>query len=144
MFLRKYMSGLNKASRISKKCNDVTKSQAKLGLQAKHETWPSTGGKSQPAYMYIAQYVNILYSCRYIDNTVYRNNEYIITSNNYKASSIAGKCQIKKIMTYKSHGYETFSVLKILFVSVSHTGNPQKDKLMSLLNYPTRWQKLRG
>lgn len=31
------MSGLNKASRISKKCNDVTKSQAKLGLQAKHE-----------------------------------------------------------------------------------------------------------
>lgn len=47
--------------------------------------------------LYIAQYVYILYSCRYIDNTVYRNNGYIIANNKYKANSIiAGKCQIKK------------------------------------------------
>lgn len=91
-------------SRVSKKSNDVTKSQAKLGLQAKHvlrdrrqAARANHRTMSQPAYKYnIAQYVYILNSSRYIDNTVYRNNEYIITNNNYKANLIAGKCQIKK------------------------------------------------
>lgn len=106
------MSGLE-WSRISKKFNDVTKSQAKLGLQAKHELRdcrhvaranPPTSTVHSP----ICVYPILLQIHR--QHCLQKQRIYHNTNNKYKANSIAGKCQIKK-------NYIQFKWLRNIFSS---------------------------